>query len=129
MMGTPTKTVQFENADENPGSGKPRAKDTPELGSLLCDLSEGDYVTFVYPTPSNGGSLHRAGGTVTNVRHLNGYVDDFHVQIEDSDRDAAEDTAYLHVSQGTRTYYYSDGEDCPADGWTLERLAWTPEQE
>lgn len=127
MMGTPTTTVRFENED-NYGS-RFQAETTPELSEFLSDLTEGDYVTVVYPTPSNGGSLHRAGGTVENIRTLDGTVDDFHFQIEDCDRDGHGDTGYLHVSASTGSYYFSDGEDSPADGWEVERVAWTPEQE
>lgn len=125
MKGTPTTTVRFENSKD---ATTYRADDSDELREFASDLSEGDYVTVVYPTPSNGGSLHRCMGTVDDVETLDGRLDGLRFDVDECDNDSAGSRAYLHVNPETGDYYFTDGsDDLPADGWEVQRLAWTPE--
>lgn len=123
MKGTPTKRVYF--TDEHS-----RVTETAEeVEEFTNEVEEGDYVAFVYPTPSNAGSLHRAMGHVSEVETLDGRFDGLRFEVAETDNDGAGDEGYLHLNPGTGDYYFTDGDDdLPADGWEVERLHHTPEE-
>ena len=112
MQGTPTQTVRFDDEDT--------------VEAFCENVTEGDYITVVYPTESNGGGLHRTMGHVTKVRTLHGGFDDLWFEVEESDRDGSGEQAYLHVNPGTGSYYFSDNKESDSD-FEIERVAWTPE--
>lgn len=121
MQGTATTTAYLNDAQNGNN-----ADTSDELTEFLENVSEGDYVTFVYGTPSNGGSWHRAGGHIKNVRTLHGKFDDCHFEIEDSDRDEAGDVGYFHIHDRAGSYYFSDNNDTDED-WGVKKIAYTPE--
>jgi hypothetical protein len=121
MQGTAT-TVAYLNDESNDNN----ADESEELSEIVENVSEGDYITVVYETPSNGGSWHRAGGHIKNVRTLHGAFDDLHFEIEDSDREKSGDVGYLHIHESSGGYYFSDNSDTESD-WGIKKIAWTPE--
>lgn len=129
MNGTPTETVYAQDTDEE----NYRVADATEtLDEFAENVAEGDYLAVVYSTPSNGSSLQRVMGHVEEVERLDGDLDDLRFPVEDGTGDGPtgeEDaTAYLHVNAETGDYYFTDGRsgEVPADGWTVEKWAWTP---
>jgi len=120
MQGTQT-TVAYLNDESNDNN----AKQSDELTEFVNNVSEGDYITVVYETPSNGGSWHRAGGHIKNIRTLHDSFDDCHFEIETSDRDKAGDTGYFHIHD-SGSYYFSDNPNTEQD-WGIKKIAWTPE--
>ena len=121
MQGTQTTTVYLNDEANNN-----QAESSDELTEFMENVSEGDYITVVYQTPSNGGSWHRAGGTVKNVRTLHGSFDDLHFDMDLSDRDESGEVGYLHIHEGSGGYYFSDNPETEED-WGIKKLAWTPE--
>lgn len=121
MNATPT-TVAYFNDEDNQN----QADNSDELEAFLSGVSVGDYITVAYKTPSNGGSIHRTMGHVENIRTVNGHFDDLHFEVEDTDRDEAGETAYLHVHPDSGSYYFSDNPDTEED-WGVSKVAWTPE--
>jgi len=122
MKGTPT-TMVYLNDTEQTGF----ADTSDEMQTFGNDVEAGDYVTVVYQTPSNSGSLHRFGGEVIRTREFQGRVDDVWIEndTDTTDREKAGDMAHLHLNPETGDYSFTDDVDS-TDRWGIRKLAFTP---
>lgn len=129
MNGTPTETVYAQDEDKDSNEV---ADATDTLDEFRAGVEEGDYLTVVYRTFSNGGSLQRVMGHVSDVdRYDDGSPSVLRFAVEDGTGDGPtgeEDTEAALFLNEDDAYRFDDGRtDVPAGGFGVKKWAWTPE--